>query len=140
MLFPLHRTAGDPQSYPNIGFSAQKSRSSFVNTAIKDRYAALLQRRKKELATLDAQSAESRGPVELDQQSVGRLSRMDAMQSQAMAKETHRRRALELRRINIALRRIAEDEFGWCERCGEAIPEGRLDIDPTATLCVSCAS
>lgn len=111
-----------------------------MNSDTTDRYATLLQRLKQDLDALDAQSAESRGPVALDQQSVGRLSRMDALQAQAMAKETHRRRAVETRRINLALRRIEEGDFGWCERCGEAIPEARLDIDPTATLCVACAS
>ncbi|MFT4793281.1 MAG: DnaK suppressor protein [Paracoccaceae bacterium] len=139
MLFPSHWTARNLQPYPNIVFSARKSRSSFVNSHIMKRYAALLRRRLQDLEALDAQSAESRGPVELDQQSVGRLSRMDAMQAQAMAQETHRRRVLEMRRIGLALRRIEDDDFGWCGRCGEAIPEGRLEIDLAATLCVTCA-
>jgi DnaK suppressor protein len=139
MLFPSHWTAGDTQPEINIVFSAQKSRSSFVKSNNTDRYATLLQRRMKDMDALDAQSAESRGPVELDQHSVGRLSRMDAIQAQAMARQTHRRRAVEKRRINLPLRCIVKGKYRWCERCGEAIPKAPLDIAPTATLCVACA-
>ena len=52
-----------------------------------------------ELDALSVISAESRKPVELDQTSVGRLSRMDALQGQAMQLETERRRDIERQRI-----------------------------------------
>lgn len=78
-------------------------------------------------------------PVQLDQQSVGRLSRMDALQRQAMASETRRRRDQRRSRLLQALGRIEEDEFGYCAECGEEIPAGRLDIDPTFHLCVRCS-
>lgn len=78
--------------------------------------------------------------VELDQQAVGRLSRMDALQGQAMARATEQRRAIRRQRIAAALARLDADEFGYCDECGEAIPEGRLRLDPTTMLCVSCAS
>jgi DnaK suppressor protein len=77
--------------------------------------------------------------VELDQTRVGRLSRMDAMQAQAMSIETNTRRKAELRRVAAALQRIADDEFGDCLQCGESIAPGRLEIDPAATLCIECA-
>lgn len=87
----------------------------------------------------DAGSSEDRGTVTLDQQSVGRLSRMDAMQRQAMAQATSRRRQARMTRIEAALARMDDDEFGYCQDCGEDIAPARLDLDPTATLCVSCA-
>ena len=68
----------------------------------------------------------------LDQQAVGRLNRIDALQRQQMALEAERRRQLERRRILAALDRIAEDEYGWCAECGEAIATARLEVDPTA--------
>ncbi|MEE9590054.1 MAG: TraR/DksA C4-type zinc finger protein [Hyphomicrobiaceae bacterium] len=34
---------------------------------------------------------------------------------------------------------IANDEYGWCESCGEEIAEKRLEVDPSATVCVRCA-
>lgn len=82
---------------------------------------------------------EDRRPVALDQQSVGRLSRMDAMQMQAMALETERRRQTRLRRIDAALERLAEGEFGYCVACGEPIAKKRLEFDPTSPTCVECA-
>lgn len=87
----------------------------------------------------DAQGAEDRGTVMLDQQSVGRLSRMDALQRQAMAEANQRRRAARRQRIDAALSRLDEGEFGFCSDCGEAIPAARLDLDPTVPTCVSCA-
>lgn len=90
-------------------------------------------------ASEQATSAE-RAPVELDQQSVGRLSRMDALQVQAMALETSRRRSGELQRIATALERIETGEYGYCVECGEEIPVRRLELDPAAPMCVQCAS
>ncbi|WP_454276569.1 TraR/DksA family transcriptional regulator [Roseovarius sp. MBR-154] len=95
------------------------------------------------LADLDAQEArgrEGQATVELDQQAIGRLSRMDALQNQAMAKAGHARRQAEQTRLRAALARIDEGEFGYCEDCGEASAEGRLRLDPAAPRCISCAS
>ncbi len=93
-----------------------------------------------ELRRLIDAGEESRRPVELDQARVGRLSRMDALQEQAMAIETERRRKLELRRIDAALVRLDDGEYGACVECGEDIEPKRLDLDPTAPLCMGCAS
>ena len=84
-------------------------------------------------------AAEARKPVELDQQSVGRLSRMDAMQVQAMAQAVELRRKGRLQRIQAALKRLEEGEFGYCADCGEDIPMKRLAVDLTLTHCVDCA-
>ncbi|MFS8181062.1 TraR/DksA family transcriptional regulator [Pseudovibrio denitrificans] len=99
----------------------------------------LLLARKAELTELTEISENDRATVTLDQQSVGRLSRMDAMQRQAMAQANNRQRARELQRIDGALQRIKEDEYGYCLECGEDIPEARLRVDPAAPYCVSCA-
>lgn len=77
--------------------------------------------------------------MELDQQSVGRLSRMDAMQQQAMAQAAERARKRDLMRIEMAERRLKDGDYGYCEDCGEEIPDGRLAIDPMAERCVKCA-
>ena len=78
--------------------------------------------------------------VELDQTRVGRLSRMDAMQAQAMSVETGRRRRQKLMQIEAALKRIENDDFGQCQECGELIAPARLEVDPTVLLCINCAS
>ena len=93
-----------------------------------------------ELERLADTGEASAAVVELDQARVGRLSRMDAMQSQAMAQASGQRRAAMLREIAAALKRIERGEFGFCEACGEPINPKRLQIDPTARLCITCAS
>lgn len=82
---------------------------------------------------------QSTATVQLDQQSVGRLSRMDALQGQAMAKASQARAEQQLRLIAAALKRIDDDEFGECVECGEPINPKRLEIDPTALRCIQCA-
>ncbi|RKR03666.1 TraR/DksA family transcriptional regulator [Maricaulis maris] len=104
-----------------------------------DNARARLNALRQEILDLSDASSEDRKPVELDQQSVGRLSRQDSMQVQAMAKAADARRTQELRRIDAALARIDEDEFGWCAECGEPIEEARLEIDPAAPRCSGCA-
>ena len=91
-----------------------------------------------ELRALRDSSRESRAPVTLDQQSVGRLSRMDAMQQQSMDLAKEERRAKRLAILAAALKRMDEDEFGYCLKCGEDIPPARLEVDPAVPLCVDC--
>jgi DnaK suppressor protein len=86
------------------------------------------------------QSAESAGIVELDQSRVGRLSRMDAMQQQAMAIETRSRVQVRLRKLEAALDRIASGNFGLCCQCHDEITQDRLSADPAAVFCAECAS
>jgi DnaK suppressor protein len=91
-----------------------------------------------DLRALSEGSREGRAPVELDQQSVGRLSRMDAMQQQSMDVAREERRRQRLAVLGAALRRLDADEYGYCLACGEDILPRRLEIDPAVTLCVSC--
>jgi len=98
-----------------------------------------LEEKRAELEELSAISQNARQTVELDQQSVGRLSRMDAIQQQSMAKAQERTRQLDLQRIELAYRRITDDAYGYCTQCDEEIPDGRLKFDPMAEYCVKCA-
>lgn len=95
---------------------------------------------KADLTAIDSASANGRDVVELDQSKVGRLSRMDAMQAQAMNNAVAARRKSQLVRIKAALERLDEGEFGYCIRCGEEIAEKRLELDPSIGLCGSCQS
>lgn len=107
--------------------------------ALRERHEPRLREEREALRRASARTAEGRRPVALDQQSVGRLSRMDALQNQAMAAAQEGRRHARLRAIEAALARIEAGEFGWCEACGEPIGERRLDLDPTLGRCVACA-
>lgn len=96
--------------------------------------------RRQELTELAKTASDVRDPVELDQTTQGRLSRMDAMQVQAMAQETERRRQLEIQRIDAALQRLKDGEYGYCVACGEDIEPKRLAHDPAVPNCLGCAS
>lgn len=103
------------------------------------RFRRLLLDRKRDLEALSESASDSRAPVALDQTTQGRLSRMDAMQGQAMALETARRREVELRRIGAALERIETGDYGYCVSCDEEIAPKRLELDPAVPTCINCA-
>ena len=100
---------------------------------------ARLEAKRAELEAQSELSKEARDTVELDQQAVGRLSRMDAMQQQAMAEAQERTRQRNLVRIEQAERRLRDGDYGYCAQCDEEIPDARLEIDPMAERCVNCA-
>ena len=104
-----------------------------------DAYRARLNEEKRELRDAGHRSAAERAPVQLDQQSVGRLSRMDALQVQAMAIAEQERRQVRLQRVEMALGRIELGDFGYCVQCEEDIETKRLDADPAVPLCIKCA-
>jgi len=79
-------------------------------------------------------------PVTLDQQSVGRVSRIDAIQQQQMALASQQQSMLLLKRIDLALRRIDLAEYGYCLQCEEPIAFARLQAQPFASLCLDCQS
>ena len=76
--------------------------------------------------------------VALDQQSVGRLSRMDALQQQAMAKAVGLRRQIEKKALEEALNRIIRNEYGECIDCGDYIEIKRLKVKPSVLKCSKC--
>ena len=92
-----------------------------------------------DLLAVKQSGQEATQTVELDQTTVGRVSRMDALQGQAMAKESQQRRTIQLQRIEASLQRIEKGTFGLCLRCGKDIHAKRLEFDPTAPLCIDCA-
>lgn len=95
--------------------------------------------RREELLAEDRLSAEGRAPVTLEQDSVGRLSRIDAVQVQAMALAQARRRKSERGAIDAALQRIDAGEFGYCLKCGDDIAPARLEHSPAVSTCIECA-
>ncbi len=98
-----------------------------------------LYERREALAATRAERTEAGRTVELDQQRTGRLSRMDALQGQAMAQASEARSQQELQNIEAALARIDRGEYGFCLECDEPIGVGRLEADPAVRLCIRCA-
>jgi DnaK suppressor protein len=103
-------------------------------------FRSLLLQRRQDARDLLKSNEDATRPPELDQTRVGRLSRMDAMQSHAMAKESERRGRFEVSRIVAALERIDKGEYGNCLNCGESISVKRLEFDPAASQCIHCAA
>ncbi len=103
---------------------------------------AALRELEDQLQALLADEAGLSDTVELDQGAVGRISRVDALQAQAMAKATQLRMKQRLARVRSALERIEEDpdEYGICPACGDDISIGRLRARPESVFCVGCAS
>lgn len=110
-----------------------------ADSFITDMRAKLLALRE-ELESAAAAAGDSSKIVELDQARVGRLSRMDAMQAQAMSQASARRRELMLQKISAALKRIDNGDYGLCQSCEEMIDRKRIEFDPTAVLCIECAT
>ena len=102
------------------------------------KYKKLIALQLEELTADNALGQSAQKTVELEQQSVGRLSRMDALQSQAMAQAQQRRRDALKGSLEVALQRLKEEEFGYCLECGDEIEEARLLANPAVLKCVAC--
>ncbi len=76
--------------------------------------------------------------VVLDQTTVGRVSRVDAMQQQSMAVSTRANAQVTLRKVIAALRCIDEEGYGYCSNCDEPIEFKRLQVQPQASHCLNC--
>jgi DnaK suppressor protein len=121
--------------------SAEKIRINKENFMLNNHEIEDFRRRvETELATIHATLAGNAGGavVELDQTSVGRLSRMDAMQQQAMTSGLQERLSLKKRRLEAALIRLDAGEFGLCCQCGDALSLERLEVDLGAPFCAVC--
>ena len=97
----------------------------------------LIEEKLKDISLKDDLCEEAQRTVELDQQTVGRLSRMDALQVQAMAQAQQPRCDKERTVLSFALKRISESEFGYCDDCGQPIEEARFRLNPAFTNCIS---
>jgi DnaK suppressor protein len=105
-----------------------------------------LERFEKQLEAMEADllasvesKADAAAPVQLDT-AIGRLSRMDAIQSQQMALSLKARQQQALARVRNALQAIRNGTYGQCRRCRGQITLERLEAQPEAVVCVSCAS
>ncbi|SHI85091.1 transcriptional regulator, TraR/DksA family [Shimia gijangensis] len=110
-----------------------------MNVKAQQKYRTLIETHLAALKEEDKLGHDGQAVVTLDQQAVGRLSRMDALQSQAMAKANQTRRNVKKQALQAALVRIEEDEFGYCDDCGDDIAPKRLEFDPSVRKCINCA-
>lgn len=111
-----------------------------------DRYTYSEEQKARLLALRDALSMqlaaleEGLAVPDVDRTRAGRLTRLDDLHDQAMGVESLRRRKRELARVEAALQRLDEGEYGECSACGQPIAPARLQVDPAAEWCISCAT
>src|SRR4051812_22594388 len=84
-------------------------------------------------------SGESARPRDLEQDTVGRLSRIDALQNAGLTANLQERERSQLRQVADALRRIEDGTYGLCNGCGVTIPMERLMVFPEPRACGKCA-
>ena len=111
-----------------------------MNDAELNRFKTLLLQQRDTLMASQRLGQSATETLALDQSSVGRVSRIDAIQSQSMTIETTRLRQQQLRQITTAIAMIESGDYGFCTECHAEIDVKRLSIDPAAMQCVPCAS
>lgn len=135
---PISASSKRGFSLTRAHFACYAVASLIMDQAEQESYRRPLQDLLEELRADLVTSEDAAQTVRLDS-SIGRLSRMDAMQSQQMALELRRRQQNQRQRIENALLRIDKGSYGQCGRCHNAIGQERLAIQPEAILCVHCA-
>jgi len=71
--------------------------------------------------------------------SIGRVSRMDAINNKGVAEAALRSAKTKLSKLQIALTKIDNPDFGNCSMCKRPIQSERLMYMPESTKCVRCA-
>ena len=71
--------------------------------------------------------------------SIGRVSRMDAINNKSVNDAALRKAETKLNGLKSALDRLQDSDFGLCVRCNNEIPLGRILLMPHARTCVNCA-
>ncbi len=71
--------------------------------------------------------------------SLGRVSRMDAINNKSVAEASLRSSKRKLSKLKIALTKIDDPKFGMCANCKNQIAPARLMFMPESTKCVRCA-
>jgi DnaK suppressor protein len=70
---------------------------------------------------------------------IGRLTRMEAIGNRGVSQASLSSAQRKLARLETALNKIKNPEFGVCVRCSSLIPKGRMLLIPESVTCVACA-
>lgn len=104
-------------------------------TSLKKRIQELIKSGEKEITLLK----EHTKPI-TPENSLGRISRMDAINNKGVADAAMRSKKSKLSKLNVALSQIDNEDFGVCTNCKMTIQAARLMYMPEVTRCVRCAS
>ena len=111
---------------------------SSLTTAQLDELRAELDRQLRKLQRSMRTTSRAMKPVQLDQSSVGRLSRIDNLQTQGLTAGLQAREEAKLGQISEALKRMEAGTYGRCVVCAEPIAFERLLVFPEAPNCAAC--
>ena len=111
-----------------------------LTAAQRTQLAGELQSLQEQLADQLVITSEDSAPVVLDQQMVGRLSRMDAIAQQHMAQANLSQLKAHLAQVKRALVALSSGDYGYCRHCDEPIGFARLQARPDSPLCIACQS
>lgn len=108
-----------------------------MNTSEKTKLKEIIIQRIEEYCSDINELEELTKPIPLDA-SIGRVSRMDAINNRTINEASLREKKKLLQRLERVLENIENKNFGKCSKCGEEIPYGRLEYMPHTTRCVKC--
>jgi len=77
-------------------------------------------------------------PIE-PENAIGRISRMDAINNKSVTEAALRKAKEKLEKLRFVLPKVNDDDFGFCIKCKQAIPLGRILIMPQSRTCVKCS-
>jgi len=70
---------------------------------------------------------------------IGRVSRMDAINNKGVVEAALSKAQEKLSKLEMAIKKVHDEDFGICARCGQTIPLGRVMLMPQSRYCVRCA-
>ena len=104
----------------------------------KDKYRKILEDNLSEVQQYLKSSEDAAAAVEPDK-SLGRLSRIEAMQDQQLVMEMRRRKKRQIAEIKSALSKLEMGNYGVCIFCREKISAERLEVSPETQTCIRCS-
>ena len=102
---------------------------------LKKKIAEEIQKAEKDILEIEKQTQ----PI-TPENSIGRVSRMDAINNKSVMEAALRTKKSKLTKLKIAFAKIDEKDFGLCAMCEQPIQPMRLMYMPESTRCVRCAS
>lgn len=108
--------------------------TSEERNALKLKIQEQLEKIEREIAELEANIQ----PIS-PENSIGRVSRMDAIQNQSVAEAGLRNKKEKRKKLHLALEKVDQDGFGICQQCKQPIQAGRLMYMPESAFCIRCA-
>ncbi|MEE9437926.1 MAG: TraR/DksA C4-type zinc finger protein [Saprospiraceae bacterium] len=105
------------------------------NTVLKNKIIALIEKSKLDIVDIEKMTQ----PIS-PENSIGRISRMDAINNKSVMEAALRSKKIKFTKLKLALTKIDDENFGDCSSCKNPIQSGRLMFMPESTLCIRCAN